>query len=93
MGVHVKTRIGKKSQTNKELKNTVDAVYVLYVLSTGLIDDLPECLKTLDQPEWRYLPLQVQVISLAPKHISVADMDSQKLPEEFIRHNREVGWP
>ncbi len=66
---------------------------MLYVLSTGLIDDLQECLKTLKQPEWRHLPLQVQVISLAPKHISLEDMDSQKLTEEFNLHNIEVGWP
>lgn len=59
LGVHVKTRIGKKSVVIKEMRNTVDSVYVLYVLSTGLIDDIAQCMQTLRQPEWKHLPLQL----------------------------------
>ena len=44
--MHIKTRIGKKAQDEKfkMMKNTIDSVYVLYVLSTGLIDDIEMCL-------------------------------------------------
>jgi hypothetical protein len=57
LGVHVKTRISRKAQQDKSAKNTVDTVYVLYVLSTGLIDDVKLLIQTLRQPEWRFLPL------------------------------------
>jgi len=39
------------------MKNTVDSVYVLYVLSTGLIDDVAVCIKTLSEPQWKNLPV------------------------------------
>jgi hypothetical protein len=32
------------------VKNTVDSVYVLYVLSTGIIDDIDLCKQTLSDP-------------------------------------------
>jgi len=47
--VHVKTRIGRRAQKVPEMKNTIDSVYVLYILSTGLVDDLAECVATLEQ--------------------------------------------
>ncbi len=48
------------------MKNTIDSVYVIYVLSTGLIDDIEDCIKTMSEIEWKNLPLQLHVISLAP---------------------------
>jgi hypothetical protein len=50
LGVHVKTRLEKKATSDvryKNVKNSIDCVYVLYVLSTGLIDDIQSCLATL----------------------------------------------
>jgi hypothetical protein len=32
------------------MKNTVDSLYILYVLSTGLIDDVAACIKLLAEP-------------------------------------------
>jgi len=39
------------------MKNTVDAFYILYVLSSGIIDDMEPCLKILSGDEWKHLPI------------------------------------
>jgi hypothetical protein len=44
LGVHVKTSLAKKASSNKQMKNTCNAVYVLYVLTSSLIDDIKTCL-------------------------------------------------
>jgi len=41
------------------MKNNVEAVYVLYVISSGIIDDIKEVIKTLNEPEWKNLPIQL----------------------------------
>lgn len=46
----------KKAEKVPSVKGTADSFYVLYVLSTGLIDDIEECLKTL-RKDWAHLPL------------------------------------
>lgn len=73
LGVHVRQRIATRAKTVSAIKNSVDSVYVLYVLSTGLIDDVAAVVQTLSEGEWKNLPLQLQVISLAPSHISKED--------------------
>jgi hypothetical protein len=45
-------------------------MYVLYILSSGIMDDLKDCLKTLQASDWKNLPLQLQVISLAPANLA-----------------------
>ena len=40
LGTYVYTRLALKSKTVKEMQDTIDCVYVLYVISTGLIDDV-----------------------------------------------------
>jgi hypothetical protein len=57
--MHVKQSISKRSQNIAAMKNTIDSMFVLYVLSTGLIDDLQACVKTLGEAVWATLPLQV----------------------------------
>jgi hypothetical protein len=55
------------------MKNTVDSFYVLYVLSTGIVDDVANLIKFVTENDWGKLPLQVQIISLAPSHLSESD--------------------
>lgn len=57
IGAHVKAKIQKKAKTMTAMRNTVDSVYVLYVLTTGLIDDVELCKRTLKENEWDSLPL------------------------------------
>lgn len=44
LGLHVKSRLQRKSAHNPYIKGTCDSFFVLYVLSTGIIDDLTQCL-------------------------------------------------
>jgi len=57
-----------------------------------LIDDFKECLETLRQ-EWAHLPLQIHIISLAPKHLTLKDQDTVQLMHECNRLNQKAGWP
>lgn len=59
LGTHVKSIILKRSKQVPAMKNSCDSVYVLYVLSSGKIDDMQDCLKTLWMPEWVALPIQI----------------------------------
>ena len=76
LGIHQKTRLKKRSDLVKEMKNSLDCAFVLYVLTSGVIDDIDEVIKTVQQPEWDSLPLQIQVISLAP---SIDSQESHQL--------------
>jgi hypothetical protein len=58
------------------MKNTVDSFYVLYVLSTGIVDDVANLIKFVTEGDWGKLPIQIQIISLAPSHLSENDQDS-----------------
>lgn len=59
LGTHVRKSIARKAKNVPAMKNTVDSVYVLYVLSSGKIDDVSEVLKTLQERDWPHLPLQL----------------------------------
>jgi hypothetical protein len=93
LGVHVRQSIQKRAQSVVNMKNTIDSVYVLYVLSTGLIDDVDACLKCFQERDWKHIPIQVQIISLSPSHISREDQDTRALNVECNRLNRIQGWP
>lgn len=76
------------------MRNTIDSFYVLYVLSTGIIDDVAILTKFIAENDWHKLPLQVHLISLAPTHLAEQDQDTQQLVAEFARANAEKsGWP
>jgi hypothetical protein len=92
LGVHNRVRLARKAEKAPSIKGTADSFYVLYVLSTGLIDDIEECMKTLKQ-DWFALPLQIHIISLAPSHLSVKDQDTVQLMQECNRLNQISGWP
>lgn len=55
------------------MKNTVDSFYVLYLLSTGIIDDVTALIKLASEGDWARLPLQVHIISVAPNHLAEND--------------------
>lgn len=39
------------------IEGTFDTFYVLYILSTGIIDDVQEVINELQAKEWRTMPL------------------------------------
>jgi len=57
IGLQVKQRLSRKAAHNHAIRDTVDSFYVLYVLSTGIIDDVAEVIKTVSQSEWSSLPI------------------------------------
>lgn len=47
LGQHVQKKLANKARTITAIRNTIDSFYVLYVLTTGLMDDvaqITECL-------------------------------------------------
>ena len=73
-------RIGKKAVENVTLSeggNKVENFYVLYVLSSGLIDDLADLLLMLDE-SWDSLPVQVHIINLSGPNLNTEDLDTLK---------------
>ena len=40
LGMHQEKRLKRKAVQNDRIKGTFDAFYVLYILSTGIIDDV-----------------------------------------------------
>lgn len=69
------------------MANTIDSFYVLYVLSTGLCDDLKQLEKLLAEESWKQCPLQIQIISLAHKGMALEDQDTVALSKICIRLN------
>ena len=70
MGEHQKKKLHRKQKTVPESANTIDSFYVLYVLSTGIIDDVKEVIKFVTEGEWHKFPLQLHIISVAPNHLA-----------------------
>lgn len=62
-------RLKRKSKDNPNIKGTFDAFYVMYILSTGIIDDVKELIQTISQRDWSTMPLQIHIISIAPNHL------------------------
>ena len=92
LGTHVKNRLNRKASNNPAIRDSCDSFYVMYVMSCGILDDVAECMKTL-QLEWAHLPLQLHIVSLAPSHLSLKDQDSLDLMQESHRLNHKIGWP
>ena len=58
LGRHVRKSLDKKAKKyNHNILNTVDSFYVLYVLFTGVIDDISEALRVLYNEDWNKLPI------------------------------------
>ena len=89
----VQAKIKKRASQLPAIKRTVDSFYVLYVLSAGLIDNIDLCVSKIQAESWSSLPIQVQIISLAPPCISPDDQDTLQKSKEFERLNQLAGWP
>ena len=57
LGLNQEKRLKRKAVQNSRIKDTFDTFYVLYILSTGIIDDIQELIKELRSKEWRRMPL------------------------------------
>ena len=57
LGEHQRKRLIRRSKELPEMKNTIDCFYVLYVFSTGIIDDVTSLTKFIVETEWHKLPL------------------------------------
>ena len=93
IGLHQEKRLKRKAQSQQKMRGTFDPFYVLYVLSTGIIDDVSEVIEQLAGKEWRRMPLQIHLISLAPRNLNEKDQDTQTLCQEVNRLNVAAGWP
>jgi hypothetical protein len=88
LGAHVKSKIAKRAKATPAIKNTIDSVYVLYVVSSGVVSDFSDVYNTLNENEWCSLPLQIQVISCCK-----ANADGHNLLLKlFNSHNKKVSW-
>ena len=83
LGQYINNRLNTKAQTLPLYRNSMDTFYVVYVLTTGLIDDTKEVLSLLKDQTWKSLPVQIHFISLSPSHIAKEDQDTQTLAREF----------
>lgn len=59
------------------MKLRLDTFYVVYILSAGLIDDLPDLLSSID-PLYESLPIQFHLINLSTRNIITEDLDTTK---------------
>ena len=57
LGQQQQKRLRRKSKDNPMIKGTFDAFYVMYILSTGIIDDVKELIQTISQRDWSAMPL------------------------------------
>ena len=77
LGLHIKHRLNRKAQITPAIKDTIDCFYVLYVLTTGIIDDVSEVVKCFEEKVWSTLPVQVHLINISPTHLAANDQDSE----------------
>lgn len=89
IGESIKKRMQRKSAEEfGPIVNTVDSFYVLYVLSSGIVDDAKAIVNLISDPAWSELPVQVHVISLQSTY------KTRDLKTQFLRVNSENSfWP
>ena len=64
----------------------------MYILSSGLIDDLADLLKSLDS-SWDSLPIQIHVINLSGPNLNTEDLDTLRFQEQTMKLNLQLsGW-
>lgn len=67
--------------------------YQVFVLMTGIIDDIEELLKVFECSQWACLPIQINFINIYLRNIGEHDLDSLKLRDSVQKYNEEVaGW-
>ena len=57
IGENIRKRMLRKAQEYTPIIHTVDSIYVLYVLSSGIVDDAKDLVKLISRPEWSSLPV------------------------------------
>ena len=73
-------------------KNKLESFYVVYILSSGLIDDLADVLVTLDS-SWDSLPIQFHIINLSGPNLNTEDLDTLRFQEQTMKINlMRTGW-
>lgn len=88
LGEGVRKRMARKAQEYAPIQHTVDCFYVLYVISSGVVDDAKELVKQISKADWNCLPVQVHVVALQ------TDKALRQLQKQFIRVNtRQAKWP
>ena len=57
IGENIRKRMLRKAQEYAPIIHTVDSIYVLYVLSSGIVDDAKDLVELISRPEWSSLPV------------------------------------
>ena len=76
LGLHQQKRLRRKAKHESRIRGTFDTFFVLYILSTGIMDDVQDLIKELQSKEWKSMPLQIHLMSMAPNHLAQSDQDS-----------------
>ena len=88
IGESIKKRMNRKASEHAPIIHTVDSFYVLYILSSGVVDDAKELIKLISRPEWSSLPVQVHLVTLH------TDKFTRDLQKQMIKVNtRHSKWP
>lgn len=66
VGIYANKRIERKLKKSSDMQDSVDSLYQLNIVGTGVLDDLPDVVKLIRNPKWHRLPILVNFISLTP---------------------------
>lgn len=67
--------------------------YQAQILTTGIIDDIEDVIKILENTQWPCMPIQINFINIFQKNIQQNDLDTLKLRSHIDKYNNEVaGW-
>jgi len=62
-------------------------------LTTGIIDDIDDVLKSFECNQWAGLPMQIVFINIFQRNIEEDDLDTLKLIPKINKYNNEIaGW-
>lgn len=73
IGTQCVKRIKRKANKAPAMLNTIDSIYTLYLLSSGLVDDMDELKVLLSDKSWQSLPVQIIIITMTSDLISPED--------------------
>ena len=67
--------------------------YQASILTTGIIDDIDDVLKSFECNQWAGLPMQIVFINIFQQNIEEDDLDTLKLIPKIDKYNNEIaGW-
>lgn len=73
IGTQCVKRIKRKANKAPAMLKTIDSIYTLYLLSSGLVDDMDELKVLLSDKSWQSLPVQIIIITMTSDLISPED--------------------